>query len=677
MLNRILLAFGIFIYAQSVQAQEIQWASELLDFSTELVHPRLQGAYAAKQALGPPSCMPGYGFTQAAWTPSRENFEAPEFIHVAFENPISVAQIVVNQPSNPGAIFEIYLYDTEGKKYKVFQQIPNPIMPQNKGGRLFRHTMEPTPYKVKSLKLVLLTDKVRGNNMIDAIGISKDKTPFEIEPELIEDAEQIGEPESLGLGVNSKGAEIGPLISPDGKILFFTRMNHHENIGYPDRQDIWYSERDSSGGFGKAVNIGKPVNDEGSNAICSVSPDGQSIMVLNKYLPNGKTDRGMSISMRTPKGDWSYPVGLEIEDFYNDSRYGEYSLAADGKTLLLAVQRKDGVGDKDIYVAFRKETGGFGKPINLGSTVNTAEAEISPYLAADGKTLYFSSSGFPGYGGPDMYVTRRLDSTWTNWSRPKNLGPKLNSKSFDAYYSIPADGVYAYFSSYSNTVGESDIFRVKLPASAKPQPVVLIHGTVYNAKTKEPLGAKIQYESLESGEELGLARSHPKTGEYSIVLPNGDIYGFLAELPGYLSVSENIDVKAITDYKELKVDLYLTPIEKDAVIRLNNLFFDFNKYTLQSGARAELYRVAAWMKKYPEMQIEIGGHTDNVGSDANNLALSNSRAKSVVDFLTKNGVDASRLQAKGYGEAVPAADNNTEDGRALNRRIELKILKVE
>lgn len=677
MLNRIIFAITIVLMASSVNAQKMQWASELLSFSSEFKYDKIPGQYLAKEVLGPPSCTPEFGLTPCAWTPAKQANEASEFVHVAFAEPIQVAQIVINQPSNPGAIFEIYLYDEEGKKFKVLQQMPNPQMPKDKAGRLFRHTMELTPYKVKSLRLQLMTDRVPGYNLIDAIGISSDKTPFEIKPETVEGAEDIAAPENIGEGVNTKGAELAPLISPDGKAIFFTRQNYHLNIGNPDAQDIWYAEKDSSGNFGVALNLGEPVNNAGNNSICSVSPDGQSIMVLNKYMPNGRTEKGISTSVRTPEGGWSFPVALEVEDYYNDNKYGEYSLAADGKTLLMAVMRKDGVGDKDLHVSFRKEDGTFSKPKNLGSTVNTAASEISPYLAADGKTLYFATSGFPGYGGPDMFVTRRLDSTWTNWTRPQNLGSKLNSKRFDAYYSIPAAGDFAYFTSYDNAIGESDIFRVALPQSAKPQPVVLIYGNVLNAKTKEPLGTAIQYESLESGEQLGLARSNPQTGAYSIVLPNGDIYGFLAALPGFLSVSENIDVKDITAYKEIRVDLYLTPIEKDAVIRLNNLFFDFNKFTLRSEARSELNRVVALLNKYPNMQIEIGGHTDDIGSDANNLVLSNNRAKSVVEYLTKNGVSAARLQAKGYGEAIPAANNKTDEGRALNRRIELKILKVE
>ncbi len=676
MFRLIFLLFFISSPVSLLTAQKVQWASELIGVSSEFSKvPAPQ--YRGNQALGQPSMLPDFGQSPSAWAPEKEYRESPEYLHVAFEQPMQVVQIVINQPSNPGAIYEIYLYDTEGRKFRVYRQAPNPQMPKDKGGRLFRHFIEPTPYQVKSLRVELLTDKVPGYNLIDAIGISNDSTPIEINIELIVGAEDLGDPENIGDGVNSTGSELAPIIAADGKTLFFTRQNHPQNIGNPKTQDIWYAKADSSGIFGQALNLGSPINDEHSNGAGGISPDGQTLLIMGHYKPNSRPEKGISFTQQIDADNWAYPQAIEVKDFYNNNRHAEYAMAADGKALLLAIERQDGQGGKDIYVSFLQNDGTYSEPLNLGADINTATNEISPFLAADGKTLYFSSSGFPGYGGTDMFVSQRLDDSWTSWSRPKNLGPKLNSPKFDAYYSIPASGDYAYYSSYGSGYGESDIFRVKLPQSAKPQPVVLIYGRVLNAKTKEPLGAKIKYESLANGKELGIARSNAKSGEYRIVLPNGDIYGFLAQLEGFVSVSENIDVGKIKEYQEIEVDLLLSPIEKEAVIRLNNLFFDFNKFNLSPEAKPELDRIVALMNKYPQMNIEIGGHTDNIGTDATNITLSNNRAKSVVDYLTQNGIDATRLQAKGYGKANPAADNSTEKGRALNRRIEMKILKVD
>jgi flagellar motor protein MotB len=397
---------------------------------------------------------------------------------------------------------------------------------------------------------------------------------------------------------------------------------------------------------------------------------------MNKYLPDGSSENGISISVRTESG-WSFPSPIEVEDFYNEHRTGEYALGSDGKTILMAVQRQDAIGEKDIYVSFKKEDGSWAAPMNLGPEINTGDSEIAPFLAADGRTVYFSTGGYPGYGGQDMFVSRRLDDSWKKWSKPLNLGPKLNTTGFDAYYSLPASGDYAYFTSTQSKVGNSDIFRVKLPKSAKPEPVVLIRGRVLNAKTNDPLGATITYESLTSGKQLGTARSHPTTGEYSIVLPSRDVYGFLAEHKGFLSLNENIDLVKINEYKEMRVDLKLTPLEVGAAVRLNNIFFDTNKYNLKPEDELELKRVVKMLQAYPNMQIEISGHTDNIGADQSNLTLSSNRAKAVTDYLVAKGVAKNRLQAIGLGKTKPVSDNKTEEGRANNRRIEMKILKVE
>jgi len=651
---------------------KVQWASTLLGFSSELK----TSSYGAKQALGRPSVLPERGSNGCSWTPSKTEREIDEYLEVAFAEAQQVSQIVISEPTNPGAIFEIYLYDTDGKKYKVFQQVPKPIMPRDKGGRLFMHRIELTPYKVKKLRLILMTQNVLGYNQIDAIGISTDTGAVTVAVETIEGADLVSKPENLGEGVNSSGFELAPVISPDGQILYFTRQKHSGNVGNSETQDIWYATKDSNNNFGKAINLGEPINTANNNALCAALPDGQTLMVMNKYLPNGKSENGISLSVKTEKG-WSFPQAINVQDYYNDSKTGEYVLAADGKTILMTVERKDAVGDKDIYVSFQQEDGTWSVPMNLGAEINTAEAEISPFLAADGRTIYFSTVGYPGYGGPDMFVSRRLDDSWTKWSRPLNLGSQINTSGFDAYYSLPASGEYAYYSSSKNSLGFSDIFRVKLPASARPQPVVLITGKVLNAKTGAPLGAVISYESLASGKQLGVARSNPSSGEYRIVLPSGDAYGFLAKHEGFLSLSENIELKKIGEYKEINVDLKLTPIEEGAVIRLNNLFFDSNKFNLKPEDELELNRVLKMLEAYPNMQIEISGHTDNLGTDKPNLLLSNNRAKSVLDYLNSKGVNKIRLKSVGYGKIKPISDNATVDGRAQNRRIEMKILKVE
>lgn len=312
----------------------------------------------------------------------------------------------------------------------------------------------------------------------------------------------------------------------------------------------------------------------------------------------------------------------------------------------------------------------------MGDSLNTAAGESTPFLANDESTLYFSTNGLPGYGRKDMYITRRLDSTWTHWSKPQNLGPLLNTPAWDAYYSIPASGDYAYFASNQNSIGGADIFRAPLPASVRPKPVVLVTGIVRNAKTNEPMAAKITYESLTSGKELGFAHSDAKTGFYSIVLPPGEEYGFLGEQKEFFPVSENLDLRNLAQYAELKRDLSLVPLEKGNVARLNNLFFDSGKADLRPQSTRELNRLVKTMEEHPAMVIEIVGHTDDVGNDAYNLSLSQRRAAMVLNYLKAKGIAPARLKSTGYGESKPKVPNDSPENQQRNRRVEFAILSL-
>ena len=258
---------------------------------------------------------------------------------------------------------------------------------------------------------------------------------------------------------------------------------------------------------------------------------------------------------------------------------------------------------------------------------------------------------------------------------PLNIGKPVNSSDWDAYYSISASGEHAYYVSSENSIGESDIFRIKLPKNARPDPVVLIYGKVLNLKTKEPVESTITYETLPQGVQSGVARTNPANGEYKIVLPYGKSYAFLANSNGYIPISDNIDLTQVADYKEINRDLFLVPIEVGGVIRLNNIFFDFNKSVLRDESFAELNRLVTVLSQYPTMEVEMSGHTDNVGNDEYNNQLSRDRAKAVKDYIVSRGINANRIVAKGYGKSRPVAANDSEEGRQLNRRVEFTIIK--
>ncbi len=534
--------------------------------------------------------------------------------------------------------------------------------------------------------------------------------------------------ENLGDSINSPYDELGPIISPDGRTLYFVIDGHPQNtFGKEGSQDIWYAQLRPDGGWTKARRMPEPFNLGQYNSVESVTPDGNTVIIRGAYKKGRLRGEGFSTVHRM-KGGWSDPEQLVIDNFMdlNKGIYTNAFLSNDGRTLLLAFSETRKSEANDLYVSSQKPDGSWSRPKRLGS-LNTPGSEDTPFLASDGITLYFTSDRPGGLGSHDMYMTRRLDDTWEKWSEPKNLGAPINTNDWDSYYSIDATGEFAYLVSGKFSNRGSDIVRVKLKEEFRPEPVVLIVGKVFNAKTKEPLAAAINYENLASGGQLGTARSDPERGDYKIVLPLGTNYGFRAAAPGFISVSDNIDLSrlradaiadnmvtdttlrdvlvvaggqngpgnptaspgnATNDYRVgvvgdttlrlgqiINRDLYLVPVEVGQVVRLNNVFFDFDSTGLRPESFPELDRVVTFMNENPNVEIQIEGHTDTKGTDEYNLKLSGGRITSVEAYMESKGIAASRIVTKSYGESVPIADNETEEGRQQNRRVEFKILK--
>lgn len=481
--------------------------------------------------------------------------------------------------------------------------------------------------------------------------------------------------ENLGTCINSTYADITPQISPDGRTLYFDRKNSPDNAGRAeDTDDIWFSTLQADGNWGPARNLGAPLNTAGPNSVASVLPDGNTLLVTGVYLAGGRTGTGLSLASRTRDG-WGAPTQVRIPGLQNRSDYVNYYLSQDGQALLMSIQKDGGRGDRDLWVSRRQGDGPWGELVNLGPAINTDTTESSPFLASDGVTLYFSSSGHGGEGGRDIFVTRRLDETWTRWSRPENLGSNINTPTNDAGFVIPAAGDFAYFTSAEDSYGRTDIFRARLPESMRPRPVVLVRGRVLDARTRQPLEASVVYEGL-GNTQRGVARSNPVTGEYQIVLPAGARFGFRGEAPRYYPENVNVDLSAVTAYAERTQDLLLVPLEVGSTVRLNNIFFDVNRATLRSESALELDRLADYLRANPTVEVEIGGHTDNVGADAANQTLSQARARAVAEYLAGRGIAARRVQSRGYGEAQPSASNDTDEGRQQNRRVEFKVIRL-
>ena len=664
-------------FSSGIQAQEVQWATKVLGFSSELTPVQ----YSARQVLGKPNVLPSGGQNANAWAPDKP--KRKEFLKVGFDKPMNIQQIAIAESHSPSAIYRVLVYDQSGKEYVVNTLNPKAVPLK---GRMLNLFMEQTPYKVAAVKIEFDGGALPDYFGIDAIAISNVQYPIIADIPKLQLLASGLVVEALDRNVNSEYNELNPLLSPDGKTLYFSRKNYPGNIGgTEDKEDIWYSQLDSSGHWSLARNVGAPLNNSEPNfinSIQSVTPDGRTAVMLlgNRYLDKGKMQAGVSISSNVG-GNWSTPIPLQITNDYNFNEKASYFLTNTRKTLIMSVEREDSHGDRDLYVSFMGEDSVWTEPMNLGDVINTASEESAPFLAADDRTLYFSSTGFSGYGGNDVYASRRLDETWTNWSDPENLGPEINSPLEDLFFNIPASSEYAY---YSRGVSETntDIFRIKLPILRSAEPWVIVKGKIIDPRTGKPLAAKVIYERLPDGQDLGFAQSDSETGEYEIRVPGGQMYGVRAEGPDRISENRSVDLRKITNDQIVEIkDFILEPIglsvvEENATIVLNNIFFDLGKSKLKVESFPELNRIVGLMNEKMGLQIEIAGHADATGTEAFNLKLSERRAKAVAQFLTEKGISTSRVSVVFHGENIPVASNTTEEGRRRNRRVEFKILKT-
>jgi len=488
--------------------------------------------------------------------------------------------------------------------------------------------------------------------------------------------------ENMGQLINSSLPELRPTISADGNLLFFIREDNPANTKYNEvsnSQDIWFSERDSSGRWSKAVHLGYPLNTTAYNAVYWISPGNNRILLRNAFHQAAYLGRGVSMSYLQKNGYWSEPEMLMIKNYekYDKGRQSGATMAHDGKTLLLYMATERASALNDIFVCFLQDDGTWSEPKSLGKKINLTDYnELTPYLASDGVTLYFSSDRPGGLGDNDIWMAKRLDKSWQKWSEPVNLGNPINTADWDAFFTLDAGGEYAYLTTALEGYGESDIVRVKLLEKERPKPVVMVSGSIFNAKTKEPVSTSLIYETLPDGIEVGRAVSSPIDGSFKIVLPYDKNYSIRATSNEFFSISENLNLDSLSKegYKEIHKDLYLAPIEIGQVVRLNNVFFDYDKWDLRNESFIELDRVVKLLTENAAIEIEIGAHTDSNGSDEYNIRLSANRAKSVTDYIISKGIAPARITSQGYGETKPVATNDTDEGRQLNRRVEFKIV---
>lgn len=520
--------------------------------------------------------------------------------------------------------------------------------------------LDKAPKNSKSTKIIHL-----GMNRLRYIDISA---------ELREEPNNTTEPVPIE-ALNSVSGDYMPQVNPTGTRLYFTsvRKGGFDNTeGKTDPndygEDIYYSKL-SGEQWSAPELLPNPINSMTNDFGSAFTGDGQTMVFVRCDANDGVGSCDLYITQLT--GDqWSKPVNLG-NVVNTDDWESQPTINSDGNKIIFTSTRPGGYGGSDLYMTEKNHLGLWGIAQNMGSTVNTPFSENSPFLAADGKTLYYSSSGHPGMGGADIFYTLYEEG---RWATPKNLGSPINSKGNDTNFSISASG-NAYFASSRLDPKNFDIFKVELPDELKPKPTVIVQGIVSNSEDQQPLSALVLIEDLNSGELIATNKSNELTGEYLVVLPAGRDYSVSANAEGFFFYSQSFELPKDTAYMEITNDIPLEPIKKGTKVVLNNIFFEIGKAELKPISYVELNKAVDLMQKNTGMKIEVGGHTDSQGADANNLSLSQKRAQSVVEYMVLAGIARERLIAKGYGETVPIADNNTSEGRAANRRTEFVIVE--
>lgn len=381
--------------------------------------------------------------------------------------------------------------------------------------------------------------------------------------------------ERLTNGISTERQEIAPKISADGRLLFFERAMGNPAVVVETNADIYVAERGANGQWQEPRGLDAPVKTPRNDWVFHVSPDGQTLLVGGQYNAAGERvlSTGVSQTTRQADGRWTVPTPYTTElNIPNGGEYITRFIDASGTVAIIAGDTKQTAENSDIYFSLRRPDGSWAPVQPLGPVINTPGDEQGPFLAPDGKTLYFSSNAHPGYGNQDIFMSTRLDDTWTNWSEPLNLGPGVNTPRYESYFELPASGEYAYLSSTepNSAVHNLDVYRLLLPPALKPAPTLLVRGRVLDARTGRAVpGALMRYEQLPDGKEVGRL-TLGGSGTFEIVLPAGRQYGFRAEAEGYVAASDNLDLSAVTTSGEVRRDLYLLPVVAD-VSRLEAL----------------------------------------------------------------------------------------------------------
>jgi outer membrane protein OmpA-like peptidoglycan-associated protein len=507
-------------------------------------------------------------------------------------------------------------------------------------------------YEGKDQKIVLRARKYL-EDCLFALEAIKNPQPFQ--------------PLNMGAQVNSRYREYFPALTADGNTMIYSRV-------IDNNEDFLISTRTKLSGWSSALPLSTNINTKEYNeGAQSLSPDGKYLFFTGCNRPDGSGSCDIYVSHKNGK-KWDRPfnLGTVVNSKYWDS---QPAISPDGNTLYFSSNRPGGLGGYDLWKTQLLKDGTWSTPLNLGPEINTAYDEHTPFVHPDGQTLYFSSDGWPGLGNKDIFYSR-IDEHG-KWGKPVNLGYPINSHNEETGLIVTPDGLNGIFSTtLKEGFGDLDLYTFKMPATAKPQRISYVSGTVYDKETKTPLAAEVLMVNLKTKKTQFNDYTSGETGDFLAVMPMGSDYSLNVSARGYLFYSEHFELPEKNGNKPVELTVYMERIKTGRNLTLKNIFFETNMATLLPQSLVELDVLVALLSENPKLSIEVQGHTDNTGSETQNIVLSEARAKAVYHYLIEKNIDAERLQFKGYGQHKPIASNATPDGRQQNRRTSFVVTGI-
>ncbi len=536
--------------------------------------------------------------------------------------------------------------------------------------------------------------------------------------------------------------ETNPVVSRDGKTLYFTRVGYpgfkrtlyengkdlsvdlkpveyekrlrriytelaDEQVDDPGRssfnQDIWIARSLDDREFSQIEHPDYPVNNALPNSVCSLTPDPDAVVVINEFYQDGSMFKGFSTLKQRSDGSWEHPRPMHIYEMSDYAADVNLFLSQDGEVALLSLEKKDSYGENDLYVSLKAADNLWSAPVNLGPVVNTAFREATPFLSADKKTLFFASNRPGGKGGSDIYITHRLDDSWTRWTRPRSIGVPVNSTADDAQPFLNEATGWLYFS--SRREGDSNIYRVRrdeimtgreeeeeafaADAVTAREPADMAASRsrtasrevrficrIVHARTRKPLEGTVRFGLASDATPANKVSTERGTADFSLIA--NSYIRIAPDVDGFICREVLVHPARIlqSGKTEEEIIFLADPIEVDARISLNPIYFEKSKAIVLPDSYAELDRLAAILRKHDKISVLIAGHTDNSGDLSLLPKLSLDRADAIRDYLVSKGIAPSRISTRGYGGTQPISAGTGEADRARNRRVEVIIEKI-